>query len=269
MSNHSYNYRDNDFRFEQTAGYTLLLQVGHSSFSYAIIQGKKLLVWENGHPLNELTGGDEEGDLLAQPFKQIIVGLPDNGFTLIPASLFNEDKLTDFARFLDVKAGEKVFWQELDAGNYVIYKGDGIIAQTIASKFESSHITFAPQGWLKATANSDPQHLYLDLNDDRTGLLYYKDGKLRFYNSFEFKNPDELTYFASVVAMELQLNPHNTTLILSGDIQPDDKFSKRLAEFFGKVEFNTLQLLELPEQIVSHTLLALTALSLCGSSEGY
>ena len=269
MSNHNYNYRDNNFRFEQTGDYTLLMQIAPASFSYAITEGKKLLVWEENHPLNELSSEEEEGDLLSQPFKSVVIGLPNSGFTLIPASLYNADKLTDLAKFLDVKPNEQVLWQPLDAENYVIYKVDQGITSLVTSKFSLEHAIFAPQGWISAIAGNNPTHLYLNTDDDKAELLYYKDGRLRFYNIFEFKNADELVYFVSVVALELQLNPHSVTLIVSGDIKLDDKNGKRLAEFFDKVELNNLQILELPEQIVSHPLLALTALSLCGSSEVY
>lgn len=267
MSTQHYNYRDNDFRFEQAGDYTLLLQIAPASFSYAITLDKKLLIFEEEHPLNELNN-DGEGDLLSQRFKKVVIGLPVTGFSLVPVSLFNAGKAAEFARFLDVKPGEKVFAQHLNAENEVIYKVDGTIAGLIDAKLETGEIVFSATGWITAQEkNIAAGHLYLNISGDKAELIYFKDAKLRFYNSFEFKNPDELVYFVSVVAVELQLDPHNIALAVSGAIKADDRNAKRLAEFFDRVELNSLQILELPAQIDPHAVLALTALYLCGSSE--
>jgi hypothetical protein len=271
MSNHNQYYRDNNFSPTQSADYTLLMQVGPALFSYAVIGQNKLLALGeniNINELNEPAGGNE---FLLSDYKLCVIGLPQNGFTFIPVSLFRPDRVADFARFLDVKAIEKVFSQPLDAENHVIYKVDESVATIIANKFDAIKTVFGAKGWMMAVAASNPpdQAIYLNINNDTVELLYFKEGKLRFYNDFEFKNEDELVYFTSFVTEELQLQPQSTTLVLSGDVEADDKNKGRLAEFFHKVELNDLKTIELPEQISSHTVLSLTALLLCGSSEAH
>mgnify|MGYP001797132667 CR=1 FL=1 len=58
------------------------------------------------------------------------------------------------------------------------------------------------------------------------------------------------------------------TLVISSDVAAGDKNLTRLAYFFPKIELNTINVLELPGQIQSHKILALSALSLCASSAG-
>jgi len=265
MSNHNHHYRDTDFNPEQSADYTLLVQVGPDSFSYAVTGQNKLLVLEENISLGELTEPTEEHNHLSTNYKQRIIGLPNNGFTFIPDSLFRPDHVADFARFLDVKAGEKVFSQPLDADNQVIYKVD----EKLADKFSVNNVVFAAKGWIMATAANNPakENLYLNIDNDKVELLNFRESKLRFYNGFEFKNEDELVYFTSLVTEELQLQTQNITLILSGDVEHGDKNSNRLIEFFQHVQLTELKVLDLPEEIASHTVLTLTALSLCGSSE--
>lgn len=269
MSTHNHHYRDPDFNAEQTADHTLLLQIGASSFSYAVTGQNKLLVLEENISISELTEASEQPSLLLATYKQRIIGLPQNGFTFVPVSLFRPDRVADFARFLDVKPTEKVFSQPLDAENQVIYRVDGGIAADVADKFDVNNAVFFAKGWIKAVAGINPSDhcLYLDIDNDKVNILNFKEGKLHFYNSFEFKTEDELVYFTTFVAEELQLHPQNITISLSGDISLDDKNSIRLAKFFGKIELNDLKTLDLPYQISAHTILTLTALSLCGSSE--
>ncbi len=269
MSNHNNHYREPDLSTAQTADYILLVQIGLNSFSYAVVGDNRLLVLKENIALNELNQPSAEHNFLLAEYKQRIIGLPQNGFTLVPVNLFRPDRVADFARFLDVKENEKVFSQSLDTENQVIYKVAEDIAASVTEKFDVKDTVFGPRGWIKAAAENNPSNndLYANIDKDKVELLNFKDGKLRFYNTFEFKTADELVYFTLFVTGELKLHPQHTTLILSGDTGPDDENASHLAKFFKKVQLNKLKPIDLPGQIASHTLLTLTALSLCGSSE--
>lgn len=253
----------------QHADYTLLIRIGLHSFSYAVAgQGRLLALKENLDP-GELSRPTDGNKMLSADYSQHIVGISGTGFTIVPASLFNPEKVADFARFLDVKRNEKVISQPLDADNQVIFKADNSLVDLIAEKFGINSIVFAPKGWIRLIAVNNPadNQIYLNIEGSNAEFLNFKEGKLRFYNSFDFMAPDELAYFATLVAGELQLPPGDVTLVLSGGITPDDENSISLDRFFRKLELNTLSALALSGQTGSHDILTLTALSLCGSSE--
>lgn len=253
----------------QHADYTLLIKIGLHSFSYAVAGQGRLLALKENLDLTELSQPTEGNKMLSADYNQHIIAIPYTGFTIVPAGLFNPEKVADFARFLDVKRDEKVFSQPLDADNQVIFKTDNALVSLVAEKFGINSIVFAPKGWIKLTTANHPadDQIYLDVEGNKAEFLNFKEGKLRFYNSFEFMAPDELAYFATLVASELQLSPGEVTLVLSGGISLDDENGVRLDRFFGKVELNTMSALELSGKTASHDILTLTALSLCGSSE--
>jgi Protein of unknown function (DUF3822) len=271
MSSHNHNYRDPFFDAEQTAGYSLLVQVGASSFSYAVVGENKLLLLEDNVSLGELANTTDDHTFLSAHYKKRIISLPQSGFTFVPVSLFREDLAADFARFLDVQENERVFSQPLDADNQVVFKADKVIVDAIKAKFYADDIVFAAKGWIKATAALKPSSpdVYLNINNDQVELLNFHDNKLRFYNVFEFKNPDELVYFTMFVVEELELHPQNAVLHIGGDINSNDENFNRLARFFNKVELNGLETTDLPAYIPAHQVLNLTALALCGSSGAY
>ena len=268
MSNYNH-YRENDLNLEQSANNTLLIQVSSDSFSYAVTGDNRLLAISENVNINELTNPSEENGLLSANYKQCIIGLPQNGFTFIPVSLFKSDLIANFAHFLDVREDEKVFSQPFDSENQVIYKVDGSMLTALAERFDLRNPVFSAKGWIMALAANNPtdHELYINIDKAKVELLNFKANQLRFYNSFEFLNEDELAYFTSLVIDELQLQPQDITLVLSGDIDTGDKNFNRLMEFFRRVNLSNLRILDLPEQISSHTILKLTALSLCGSSE--
>ncbi len=99
--------------------------------------------------------------------------------------------------------------------------------------------------------------------------MYFKDGDIRFYNSFEYQTADDLTYYASLVIDELGLNAHDVELKLSSNSASEEKDNARLAQFFKDIVLFDPQILELPTAVNAQQILTLAALSLCGSSEEF
>lgn len=264
MNEHNYTYHDDNFSLDKTEDYTLLIQVEDNSFSYAISNNEALIAWAENYPFDELSDPQELLDLLSAKYKQIVIGLPAHSFTLVPAEIFSGERLPNLARFLDVKPDSKVLAQLLDQENVIVYKTSEAIVNA-AEEFGIRNTVFTSKGWLTAIAQNNPgnNHLYLNIEKDKVEISYFTDSKLRFYNSFEFKEADELAYFAVLVAKELNLEPKNTGLYLSGDLDAEDKILSRLAEFFDKAEVNNLRVLELPAEVVAHRVLSIAALSLC------
>jgi hypothetical protein len=271
MSEQITHYREDHLSLYQVnSNYTLLLQMQAETFSYAVVYQNRLVAWAKDCPLNELNNPGDEHDLLIYTYEKVVVGLPSTGFTLVPNAVFSEDHIADFARFLDVQSSEKIFTEVLDSKNLVIYKcAENMIP--ITEKFGLQKTVFNATGWISLIAKNYPSedNLYLNMDHKQVGILYFAQGKLRFYNTFEFNNPDELVYFAAFVAQELQLQPKSINLILSGHISLEDKNAARLSGFFNGVELNDLEVIDLPAQIKSNQILSLAALSLCVSSEVY
>lgn len=270
MSDHNNNFTDNSFSLHQAYSYSLLLQIEPTSFSFAITDQNRLLASAQNVPIDELTNPHQLNDLLSATYKRIIIGMPSSGLTLVPKKLFRDDKVAEFARFLDVKPNESVFAQTLDEQNVIVYKtSDALVNAT--KRFDLQNAVYTARGWLQAISKTRPSNnsLYMEVGKGIIQFLLYASGSLRYYNTFAFGNEDELAYFTSFVAGELNLKPQNTTLILSGDITYGDINMNRLAEFYPHIELNTLKVLELPGQLNPSKVLALAALSLCGSSEAH
>ncbi len=260
MAEQIYTYRDPSFNLNQAYDYTLLMQIDASSFSYAVTYKKVLLAWGTNCSLKELAGE------LSAAYKKVVIGLPAKGFSLIPAAVFDKEHVTGYARLLDVKPDEKVLAQQLDDQNFIIYKVDAKIIPAV-EKFGLANTVYLYKGWIRAIGQNDPEEnsIYINLNNNKADFLYFKNGHIRFYNSFEYVTTDDLAYFAALVAEELELVPGDTTLVLSGNT-PDDA-PNRLAEFFKEAVFNSTGALYLPDGIPTHQIMALAALNLCGSLE--
>ncbi|SDT10940.1 Protein of unknown function [Mucilaginibacter mallensis] len=270
MSENINYYRDKDIHLYQvTDNYILVLQMYPDTFSYAIVHKNRLVAMGIDCSLDVLHEPGHNHDLLNYNFRQIVTGLPSTGFTLVPTLLYSKDRVADLARFLDVQSHEKVIAQPLDNENHIIYKVDESLINR-AEPYSLENPVFLAKGWITAIANYNPQPNNLYLNIDNLNLvevLYCIGDKVRFFNRFNFFNPDELVYYVALAAKELDLQPQNLNLILSGDIELDDRNAIRLADFFKTVELNDFNLLDYPAEVKPHKILPLIALSLCASSE--
>ncbi|HWZ13791.1 MAG TPA: DUF3822 family protein [Mucilaginibacter sp.] len=266
-NNHN-NYHDNNFNLNEAPGYALLLQVRAASFDYAVVNDGRLLLYVQNTAIDELANPKYLKSLLSANYKKVVVGLPVSGLTLIPNSLYSDAHAAGYARFLDVGEDEKVLVQPLDSENKIIYKTSTGIISTV-EKFGLQNAVYIAKGWIKAIADSYPTNdkLFLELGDQNVHFLHFLSGKLRFYNTFEFKNPDELLYFTALVCEELNLNNQDVNLFLSGNVSSGDAQMNRLKDFYPKVELNDLRVVELPDRVAPHKMLPLVALSLCESSE--
>lgn len=264
MSENKTLYTSNDLSLNQAHSYTLLLQVEPNSFNYAIVQGKQLLAWGENFNTDELRDPNLLRDVLTANYKQVITGLAAEAFTLLPKSLYEPERTNEIARLLDVKENEKVFTEVLNDDNVIVYK----VAENLiydVKDFDNQSICHINAGFIKAIPNDYPTSntLYLSIGHDMVSIVNYKYNKVRFYNTFSIKNHEELAYFCALVAKELELEPKDMRLVLSGEINDTDGYFNYLKDFFGQVSIANINVLEAPYNVELHKLLALGALSLC------
>ncbi|WP_374951176.1 DUF3822 family protein [Mucilaginibacter sp.] len=268
MSEQKHQFTHDSFSLSRASSYNLLLQINAGSFNYAICADKQLLAWAENFPLEELKNPQNLRDVLTANYGQVIVGLASTGFTLVPTALFDKDRVADLARFLDVQDNEDVYAQPVDDANVVVYKINQYLSSTL-NDFDYPVINYNAKGWIKAVANNHPldKTLYVNLTKDVVEILNFNNESIRFYNTFTYKNHEELAYYCTFAANELALTPDETTIVLSGDISDTDRCFTFLKEFFIEVKLNYTEVLSLPQDVQPHKILTLAALLLCVSSE--
>jgi hypothetical protein len=269
MSNSRYNYYDPEFNPEEAQGNGLLILITGDTFSFSVIQldTNKVLVWGEQYNLSELAIPNTLKQILTANYSSVKIGIQTLGFTIIPQELFEYGKIAVYGQFLNKHNADSILVNKLDTDNYVVFKLEADIADAISTHFSLDDVYFAGKAWIAAVNFARPynQPLYINVESNVLQYLHFSDGKLRFYNCFEFSNADEIMYYTILVANELELNLDATSVILSGDISLSDRKIHRINDLLPKVYFNQNQVVTLPDGFISHQILMLAGLSLCES----
>ncbi|MCC8408295.1 DUF3822 family protein [Mucilaginibacter sp. UR6-1] len=265
MNEPTFNYHDEAFGLDAATDCTLLVQLHGNGFSYAITANDKLLVCESNHPLQELSAPEELADIFEADYKQLVVGLPATGFSLIPVQVYDAANANGYARLLNVQPTESVFVQQLDSENFIIYKADTKLADLAKTRFGLAYTVFNAKGWVKAIAANQPADdtIYINLLDNRIELLYLRYDKIRYYNSFECNSDSDAVYFAALAAKAINMETADVRLSVSGAVEAGDELISTAAPYFKAVELNNISLVQLPLDIEQQQVLSLVALSLC------
>ncbi|UEG52746.1 DUF3822 family protein [Mucilaginibacter daejeonensis] len=267
MNDALYHYIDPSFSHLEVGHYTLTLLLGEQRFSLSVLYGQQLMVWRKDAPIAELTSPGEVQEVLNFGYQDVITAVRSANFTLVPQIVFEEDGITEIARFLDVHATDTVMAQPLDDNNEVVFK----ITQTQAealNRFGTARTLFGAKGWLKAIASAQPSgdELYVNICDGQFDIAYFQNSSLQLFNTFEFGHEDELAYYAAFICQQLKLDMSKVTLILSGMIaEGNQRYTDLLSTMFKSVQLNTITVANIPDRFAKHQLLAITSLPLCAS----
>lgn len=164
--------------------------------------------------------------------------------TLIPQPLFDEKEKAAYLRFN--QPGQKNNSVECDimknmqmANVYfmpvrVINKAIEIWPEVKFYHYSSVLIESLGINFKNKTEN---QTLFVNLRDEVFDVVNFKEGKLNFYNSFRFKAVEDFIYFMLAAIEQLQLNPEEARIVLSGNMDKSDEKYEMVYRYIRHFEF--------------------------------
>jgi len=261
MAEYSFTYRNNSLDLSRTTDTELFIKASRAGFSFLIVSNGTLLAWKDDCPISELSDNHELALIMASPFKQVTIGIAPEALTLVPSTIFADENVGDYARFLDVMPDDRIFAGKLDADNEVVYKTDYTFLNFLVSRFSLQSTVPADRGWIAAIAKTEPANynIFIDVAGEQITILNFKNEKLRFYNVFKAEDVNDIIYYSLFVAQRLDIQPEYSQLCISGHIAARD--FEKLGEFFRTVKYNDLKVFEVPAGVPSHQILSLAALA--------
>lgn len=223
-------YSDNNLR--------LSVQVSLAGLSFLVADTSdntifffKDYTFESGHSpeevLEKVKYAYQQNPELNQQFKEVQVIHRNTLFALVPDVLFDESKLSDYVKFsskifptdyldfdsLDTLEMKNVYVPLTNVNNYFFDKYGAFTFQHSNTIFINAIIT-------AATHNNQPA-VYAHFSENCLDVLVTKGKNVLLCNSFSIKTPEDFIYYLLFVAEQLQLNPEEFPLFLTGTISEE------------------------------------------------
>ena len=162
--------------------------------------------------------------------------------TLVPSDLFdpknslNYMKYNTSIRIDDIAANDHVLNHEINN----VYIPDIDINNFIFKKFKTfdfyHYSTLIIEKITNDFAEKFGKKVFVNVNDGFIDILYFKDKKLEFYNSYDYSSIEDVLFYLLFCFSELKLNPDEIHTVFSGTIDLDSKLYELIYTYVRNVE---------------------------------
>lgn len=276
---------DDDFQSQNAAKCDLLIHIGFETFQYAIVdivrdELKSLTEYQIPASLDpkELIKAieklPENQREFKFPFNKVSISFDTFNFTLIPESLYENDKLDSYAGYFQSAIRGEILINAIKSEKIMNACSIHRELHSFLNKtFNKPHICSQSasfiEGIKKTYKDKVQDALYLDVQEKHIQLAMFNKSGLSLYNIFDCQNSDELNYYLLHLINTLQIQPEKFAITLSGKINTEDEYHKRVQKYFKEINWADSRLIvnhpQKFDQISSHTYFSLICLEQCES----
>jgi hypothetical protein len=175
------------------------------------------------------------------PFKSIKILLANQYTTLYPDTLFDKTKIETSLAFSHPfqPLQEDVFTDNIKSNGLVnIYKTTKLLRELLNTYFANYRLMHYSSTFVEGLAlqHLEGEHLFVYIHDDFIHVMQYSEGKIKFFNSFEFEVHEDILYYILAVYEQTGLNPKNQALTVYGDCNRFSELFDLLKKYIYEVQ---------------------------------
>jgi len=253
--NSNISFLDNSLVKEYSLFYSLCLEIGENGISFAIYHKQKNIFLGLENFIFEKTDSDTEiipsleqvlnkTEWLNLSFSKVIILINNTNNTLIPLALFNEDDIRHYLKFNQrVSENDAIDHDFLRNSQSVnVYSTPEIIESFFKKRWPEAKRIHYSSCVIEALSNqfknlTDNKTLYINVRSGILDIVYFKDAKLYFYNSFLFKSKEDFAYFLLLTMEQLHLSPEDTKIEITGNITEETEIYQIMHDYIRHHSF--------------------------------
>ena len=162
--------------------------------------------------------------------------------TLVPSALYDQKNSLNYLKYNasikvdDIAANDQVLNHEINN----VYIPNSEINNFIFEKFKTFDFYHYSSLIIEKISNelveNFSEKVYVNINDGFFDILFFKDKKLEFYNSFDHNSNEDILFYLLFCFSELKLNPDKIHTVFSGSINLDSKLYELIYRYVRNVE---------------------------------
>jgi len=218
----------------------------------------------------------QQEEWLKKKFPAVITGIDSPYHTLVPKPLFDSAKSKEYLDFnFRVPANHACLEDSIDEAGAVNISSLPInLKEMLTGHFGKPAIVHTSTAFLKAAwhhhkAGPLNSQLFLNLRNKEIDLVYYDQGKLVLFNSFQFGSKEDVLYYTLYFLEQATVLPQQAQLNLCGMIGEESEIYRLLAGYFGQLilagRLPVFSYSPILDQVPAQQYQDLFALALCGS----
>ncbi len=238
--------------------YVLIIQISYLSFTYCILEphSNTILALEDFNVPGSMQSKDNLFSYIEKlpahfiapdninTFKSIRVLVENMPATLVPGPLLDEEQLHTYLDFnITLKKDDHLQADKLNnMGGSCIFAMHRELHQALNSYFIRPqifhHTSSLIEGLLIRFKNMNLDNkIFVNVRQNFQDIIIFRDGKLRFFNTFEYLTQEDFLYFLLFVSDKFDLNPEQFELILSGRITERSEIYNFLYKYIRNISF--------------------------------
>jgi hypothetical protein len=247
---------DETINFNRSDDYTLLIQLSLDNCIYSLLDTERntLVSLHNFssyhlHPVDKvferISTVINEGPIISvNNYSDVFVSIVNNNSTIVPEAILEHGKEEKFLAFNHTSQGDEIYSDKMNAIDAVnIYSVSSRTEEIIRGKFPgASYRHFSTQlieNLIIKNKHQEDKQVTLHVQASHFEVIVTQGKSLLFYNSFNYKAPEDILYFLLNVFEQLQLNPEITHLHLIGEIEKRSGIYNLLNKYIRYINFGS------------------------------
>ncbi len=184
-----------------------------------------------------------DDSLLRLSFRSTKIALVSLESTLVPSSLFDEEKTS---LYLEQTVGQDPlntinteFIEGLGANN--IYAFNSAILSLLRTYFPQAKFYHIATSLIKAyrslAEHSNGAQVYINVLQETFQVAVFDGKDLLYYNSFNYRSTKDFIYFVQLVYSQLKLKQEKTPINISGELVEESEIYKLLYRYIRNIHF--------------------------------
>jgi len=249
------SFYDKSFSETNTGSYYLSLQFGKRGLAYTIFNpdAKKYTIFD-AYTYNDLDLNEDVGVVfeqlfaekkwLEQRFQKVFFILDHAVTTLMPPPLFMEENVRQYLTFNHPDEVPQLACFNILKNTHVVdvFGIPETIDELVRKTWPNAQYLHCSSVIIESLSINYKNKiglntLFLNLRDEGFDLVYFKNKKLHFYNFFRFHTKEDFIYFLLSAIEELELNPEEVELVLSGNIDKSSILYEMIFRYIRSSKF--------------------------------
>jgi len=184
-----------------------------------------------------------ETEALQPNFKEVSVVYATNVYTIVPASLFEASKASEYLKFNSkILTNDFITYDTLENFDIVVvYVPFVNINNYFFEQYGSFQYFHGASVFLKKVLNSEKYSIitkmYIHVQEEQFDCVIIKNGSLQLCNNYSYKTPEDFIYYVLFCLEQLKLNPEVLPVFLCGDIDKSDSNYEILYTYVRNLAF--------------------------------